>query len=347
MGQRIARKLGLSAATLMLVVGGAELVCRAAGLGPKDDYFRWEADPDVGFRPLPNQQTFFGKTDPDTGEGLVPIRINRYGQRGQDYELAKAPGERRVIVLGDSLTMGQGVLDGETYPFRLGEVLRERDGPQRTTHVINAGVNSWTTWNYAQWVQHRLPAFDADLLVVGVFLGNDMVLPAEGAETIPVPLENLLRDSALYHTLMRLYREYLWKRVEARRLGMSAEDLENKLDVYRGKIPSDLSEADQRVLWRENALPQLLRIRDATRAEDVGLVVLLIPTCGMVNGDESNGIQDFLRTELENHGVSVATCIDELRTAGLEAWLSWDVGHLSVLGNRVVAQALARQLGTP
>jgi lysophospholipase L1-like esterase len=347
MGSRIARKLAISVATLVVVVGGAELICRAAGLGPNAGYFRWEADPDVGFKPMPNQQTLFGKADPATGAGLMPIRINAFGQRGEDFPLAKPPGERRVVVVGDSLTMGQGVLDGETYPHRLGELLRERDGKGRTTRVINAGVNSWTTWNYAQWVEHRLPEFDADLLVVGLFLGNDMLLPAEGAGTIPVPLETLLRDSALYHTLMGFYREYLWKRVEASRRNMTAEELEGELDRYQGKVPSDLSESDQRVLWRKNALPQLMRIRDVARAEDIGLVVLLIPTCGMVNGDESTGVHDFLRSEFEAEEVSVATCIDELRAAGLEAWLAFDVGHLSVLGNRVVAQALARQLGSP
>lgn len=347
MGPRIARKLAISAASLVLVVGGAELVCRAAGLGPDADYFRWVADPEVGFLPMPNQQTWFGKIDLATGSGLMPIRVNRFGQRGEDYELAKPPGERRVIVLGDSLTMGQGVLDDETYPHRLGELLRERDGQGRTTRVVNAGVNSWTSWNYAQWVNRRLPLFDADQLVVGLFLGNDMVLPAEGAATIPVPLEKALRDSALYHALMQLYREHLWRKVEAGRRDVTLGELDRQLESLRGVRESDLNESDQRLLWRENALPQLARIRDATRAQDVGLVVLLIPTWGLAKSDVGDGIHEFLRQELESQGVSVAVCLDELRLAGREGWLAWDPGHLSELGHRVVAQALARQLGSP
>jgi lysophospholipase L1-like esterase len=296
---------------------------------------------------MPDQQTWFGRVDPASGLGLMPIRINRFGQRGEDYEFNKPAGERRVLVLGDSLTMGQGVLDGETYPYRLGEILVQRGPEWRGTRVINAGVNGWTSWHYAQWAERRLPLFAADLLVVGLYLGNDFELPAVGAGTIPVPLENALRDSALYHALMNLYREYLWKRVEARRRNVALSEVERQLEVLKGVAPTALSEHDQRLLWRESAIPQLMRIRDAARAQDVDLVVLLIPTCAMVNGDASNGIQDFLRSELEAQGVSVATCIDELRTAGLEAWLSYDVGHLSVLGNRVVAQALARQLGAP
>lgn len=347
MAPRIARKLAISAASLVLVLGGAELLCRVAGLGPAADYFKWQADPEVGFLPMPDQQTWFGKADPVTGAGLVPIRINHFGQRGEDYELAKPAGERRVVVLGDSLTMGQGVLDGETYPYRLGEVLRARDGEGRRTRVINAGVNSWTSWNYAQWVEQRLPEFHADLLVVGLYLGNDMVLPAEGARTIPVPLENVLRDSALYYALMTFYRSVLWKRVESIRRDQTLTELEQRLEQLRGVAESELSESDQRLLWRENALPQLMRIRDAARAQGVALVVLLIPTWGLVKGDASDGIHDFLREELETQGVAVATCLDPLRVAGEAAWLAGDTGHLSVEGNRVVAEALAGQLGSP
>lgn len=346
MGRRILKKLALSAASLVIVIGGAELICRAAGLGPNANYFRWVADRHVGFTPMPNQQTWFGRTDPTTGKGLMPIRINRFGQRGEDYEFQKPPGERRILVVGDSLTMGQGVLDDETYPYRLGEILAQRDVGGPFQRVVNAGVNSWTTWNYAQWVDHRLPLFSADQLVVGLFLGNDMVLPAEDPQTIPVPLEKALRDSALYHTLMRVYRDYLWTKVEARRRDIPLSELERQLENLRGKIPSNMSEADQRLLWRENALPQLERIRAAARDQGVDLVVLLLPTWGLASGEADAGIHEYLRRELESQGVKVATCLEELRAAGRDAWLEWDAGHLSVLGNQVVAQALARQLGS-
>lgn len=347
MGPRIVRKLAISAASLVLVVGGAELFCRAAGLGPKPGYFKWRADADLGFSPMPDQQTWFGSIDPESGRGLMPIRINRFGLRGEDFEFNKQEGERRVAVLGDSLTMGQGVLDGETYPYRLGEILVQRGPEWRRTRVLNAGVNGWTCWHYAQWAEKRLPLFGAELLVVGLYLGNDFELPPEGAGTIPVPLENVLRDSALYHSLMTLYREFLWKRVEARRQNVPLSEIEKQLEVLKGVAPSELNEHDQRLLWRENAIPQMLRIRDATRAQGVDLVVLLIPTLALSQDPTQAGVHDYVRDELEGHGVNVATCIDDLRAMGPDAWLPWDTGHLSVEGNRTVARALARELGSP
>lgn len=341
---RIARKLTISVGSLVVVFGGAELIARAAGVGPEPGIFRWVGSDVVGYQPMPDQQTHFGKPDPETGLGTTPVRINGHGQRGEDYPLEKPPGERRVAFVGDSLTMGQGVLDDECLPARLEQLLRADDAPGTRTRVVNAAVNGWNTWNYAQWVKFLMPEFDPDLLVVGLFLGNDMAPAPEGAGAIPIPLHSLLRDSALYHWMLTNYREILWKRFEAKRCGQSLSELEKELEVFKGVAESDMSEEDKRLLWEKNALVQLLRIRDAGRDQGVPVVVLLIPTWGLVAGESSDEIHEVLRDRLTTFGVHVATCLEEMRALGREGWLEWDEGHLSVAGNRVVAEALARQL---
>lgn len=344
---RVARKLAISVGSLVVVFGGGELIARLAGVGPKPGIFRWVGSDEVAYFPMPDQQTTFGKPDPATGLGTTPIRINGHGQRGEDYPLEKPPGEWRVAVVGDSLTMGQGVLDDECIPAQLEELLRADDPAERRTRVINAGVNGWSTWNYAQWAKHLMPRFDVDLLVVGVYMGNDMVPAAEGAGVIPIPLHSLLRDSALYHWALTTYRDVLWKRFEARRRGQTMSELDQWLEEYKGVAESDLSEQEKRELWDKNALPQLMRARDACRQQGVELVVLLIPTSGLVHGESTDELHDFLRARLEAGGVKVATCLEELRELGHEGWLDWDVGHLSPAGNAAVAEALARQIRTP
>ena len=250
---KLLRKLAISIASLVVVLGGAELIARV--FAPLPDYYRWMADAEVQIIPLPDQQTFFGKNKPDEGQHLIPIRINHYGQRGPDYPLQKPPGELRIMVLGDSLTMGQGVQDDESFPARLGQLMAAQDGEGHSVRVVNAGVNGWTSWHYMRWVETKLPAFDADVVVLALCLGNDMVPPGRGATAIPVPLDNLLRDSALYQLLVHLYRVNMWKRVEAARRDMTLSELEQQMDVYRGFADSELSEADQRLLWEVNALP--------------------------------------------------------------------------------------------
>jgi lysophospholipase L1-like esterase len=71
------------------------------------------------------------------------VRVNALGLRGP--ELAdKAPGELRVLFLGDSLTYGQGVGDDETVPFALEQALGAALPGRRVT-VVNAGHRAYGT----------------------------------------------------------------------------------------------------------------------------------------------------------------------------------------------------------
>lgn len=338
--RRLARKLCLSFASLAVVLGGAELVCRAVGYAPQADTFRWMAHPDLQAVPMPSQDTWLGRDDPATGQVRLPIRINRYSQRGPDYPLQKERGELRIVVVGDSLTMGQGMRDEECYPAVLGELLAAQQPERGRVRVVNAGVNGWATWHYMRWAQTQLERFRPDVLVVGLYLGNDMVVPRNAPLAIPVPLENALRGSALYRFLVETYRAYLWKRVEAARRDLSVEELAAELERYKGLAESELSDEDQRVLWERHALPHLAALRDACRKLEVDVAVLLIPSYPMVITDGPPPVYLFLRQRLGELGLATIECLEPVRAAGAVAWLSYDVGHLSVLGNALVAQAL-------
>jgi hypothetical protein len=155
-----------------------------------------------------------------------------------------------------------------------------------------------------------------------------------------VPLENSLRGSALYRFLVETYRAYLWKRVEAARRDLSVEELDAELERYKGLAESELSDDDQRVLWEQHALPHLEAARDACREAGVAVAVLLLPSYPMVLTEAPPPVYGFLRERLETAGLPTIDCIEPVRAAGDAAWLSYDVGHLSVLGNRLVAEAL-------
>ncbi|HET8643997.1 MAG TPA: SGNH/GDSL hydrolase family protein, partial [Vicinamibacteria bacterium] len=65
------------------------------------------------------------------------ITVNRLGYRGREHTGAPAPGARRVVMLGDSVTFGTGVADGETFSDRL----EEAGGFE----VVNLGVDGYGT----------------------------------------------------------------------------------------------------------------------------------------------------------------------------------------------------------
>ncbi len=97
---------------------------------------------------------------------------NNLGLRGKDITLAKPPGVRRILVLGDSYTFGVYVEDDEVYPALLENFLQDRGFP---VQVLNAGyADGWSPDEHYAWLMDRGFAFSPDLVVYGFFIGNDV-----------------------------------------------------------------------------------------------------------------------------------------------------------------------------
>jgi hypothetical protein len=78
----------------------------------------------------------------------VPVQINSKGLRDYEYAYEKPRGTYRVLVLGDSITLGWGVAFEETFSKRLEAMLRSRNNQTRkyaAVEVINAGIGNYNT----------------------------------------------------------------------------------------------------------------------------------------------------------------------------------------------------------
>ena len=97
------------------------------------------------------------------------VSINSLGLRGAEPG-AKAAGERRVLMLGDSLVFGYGVEAEQALPQRLEAALRT-GGVQAT--VGNAGVPGYGCSHAVSHMARLEQRFGADAFVLCGFLGND------------------------------------------------------------------------------------------------------------------------------------------------------------------------------
>ncbi|HEU4420600.1 MAG TPA: hypothetical protein VFT55_16800 [Planctomycetota bacterium] len=97
------------------------------------------------------------------------VSINGLGMRGAELG-AKAPGERRLLVAGDSVVFGYGVEAPQALPERLAAALRT-NGIEWT--VGNAGVPGYGCSHVASHLARVDPLFSADAFVFCGFLGND------------------------------------------------------------------------------------------------------------------------------------------------------------------------------
>jgi hypothetical protein len=93
------------------------------------------------------------------------VRVNARGFRGPE-PAAPAPGRRRVLLLGDSITFGTGVDEAETFAERLGAVSPALLG-------VNLGVSGYGTDQELLLLEREGFAFRPDAVVLNVCVGND------------------------------------------------------------------------------------------------------------------------------------------------------------------------------
>lgn len=96
-------------------------------------------------------------------EGFSRTTINSLGMRGPALA-AKAPGEVRILVIGDSLTAGMEVADGATYCDRLQATLAQALG--RPVTVVNAGRGGASAAYYVHLAAFYQRAVDPDHTVL-------------------------------------------------------------------------------------------------------------------------------------------------------------------------------------
>lgn len=101
-----------------------------------------------------------------TGDWIrYTLRTNNLGFRGPDIDPDKPPNTLRVVAMGGSAVMGQGVAEAQTYTHQLGRLLA-RHFPKQRVEMINAGVQGYASRHGFRQYARDLRPLRPDLLVV-------------------------------------------------------------------------------------------------------------------------------------------------------------------------------------
>ncbi len=97
-------------------------------------------------------------------------RVNRLGLRGAEVTVEKPPGTRRVLMLGDSFTMGKGVQDNETFSVLVEQMLQAslKACNGGNVEVLNAGVDSYAPILELLYLKRDLTRFSPDLVILNL-----------------------------------------------------------------------------------------------------------------------------------------------------------------------------------
>jgi lysophospholipase L1-like esterase len=106
-------------------------------------------------------------TDPFVWHGVIH-QIDANGMRREEPLPPKDPDRFRIIVVGDSLTYGEGIDAFWAYPAQLERALQ----PEFRVEVLNLGVRAYGSEDILDLLRDFVPELEPDLVVYGVCLND-------------------------------------------------------------------------------------------------------------------------------------------------------------------------------
>lgn len=294
--------------------------------------YRLSDSPVLEFEYLPGYRPSFN--DPASFSVHNRFPINQSGFRGHDYALEKPEGAYRIIVLGDSTTVGIGVpRSDDIFTQRLETLLNTDNSDARHFEVMNMGVGGYHTMQEAETLRLKGMAYNPDMVLV-VFCVNDFALHADGGvferllqanpqarqNVQASPFSRLLTSSRLafiaYH---RLY---------GTKQSMSERDQWYMANVLHGRSPV------------RAGLELLAKLR---RRQGFDLRVLILPEFSAPFSQYRSAAihQRVFEIARDFPGMPVVDLLDEFAAFGGPARsFAWDGLHLNERGHDATARIL-------
>ena len=330
---------------------------RLKGGSEADPEFRqlFMDDDRIGYRLRPGARAHF-----KTPEFETDIVINSSGVR--DDELGPKPGnERRIVVVGDSLVMSVQVPLEQTFTKRLEARLNASAdrGPWRY-RVVNAGVQGYGPVEQRLFFEHVARKFDADVVLVAVFVGNDAVeavtssgklAPDRSAavvarEEAAIALRRIVRNSMVLQ-ILRLRVSTLADRFR------QGQEISGPLLTYVASPPPDIARglditrqclADIAAMAREDGARTglvLMPARFQTDDGDFSRLEAILAQGGQTLVRDAASLR--FKEALAPLNLPMMDALDALREAPRRQELFFQqTVHLTPRGHEVVAEALER-----
>lgn len=314
-------------------------------------------DPVIGYRLKPNAHVGFATSEFDT-----EIATNSLGLRDDQDPGPKAPDERRILLLGDSLVLSVQVQLPQTFGKLLERKLNAGSSRYRY-RVINGGVQGYGPVEELLFFKRIVGAVQPDLVIETLFVGND----AEDAFTSQGRLEPSKRlaaavQEAFTTRLRRIVRQSMVLQVLRLRVVSATARLRPKLAPPEPPLQSYAANPAPRIqeglAVTRRCVESIAAVASATGARTA---VVLMPARFQVDdvdyGLLKQGVQDAggelirdaatQRFDLALRDLSLPEfdMLPPLRAASAGPRLFFEhTVHLTTRGHQVVADALYRDL---
>jgi lysophospholipase L1-like esterase len=350
----VAQRLALLVVVVIVEFAALEAGMRLVGGSEAAPAFQriFMQDPRVGHRLQPGATTVYS-----TAEFSTALAINNQGVRDDADIGPKAPDEKRIVVLGDSLVLSVQVPVTATFSALLQDHLRAAPPDGATWRVINAGVQGYGPVEAWLFYKHVVSRLEPDLVVVVSFVGNDAIeavdrqtwIDADGppatstTEAAVTTLRRIVRSSMVLQTL-RLRMDQLRNR-------LVTPTAERPLASYLADPPAEVEEG-LGVARRAVGL-----IADAAAADGAATALVLMPARFQLDDADFGRLRDATAAAgaelvrdaatdrfgaaLAPLGLPMLDLLPVLRAQPDPVGLFFQRNiHLTPRGHRVVAEAL-------
>jgi hypothetical protein len=157
------------AAFLMVVEGILRIHSLYADPPHANEALLWDYDSVLGWKMVPNQE---GEFSSKRNGFQAMVKTNSRGLRDDEYSYEKPQGVRRILLLGDSVTVGMEVDKKEVIDFQLEGLLNRSRESGIIWEVINAGVRGYGTDQSYLFLRNEGYKYSPDLIAY-IFVDND------------------------------------------------------------------------------------------------------------------------------------------------------------------------------
>jgi len=358
-------------AWLVVVSSGLSLMVLDAvthRLRDVNQYARTLPDPIVHHRLWPGTTTWLRSED-----FRASLHVNRYGLRGREPEMPKRRDAYRIVMLGDSFTMGEGVSDDQTFSALLERSLSSRLSAR--IEILNAGVDSYAPILSYLDLRENLLRLEPDAVLLNLDMSDllqeqyyrSLAVRGPGGEITAVPnprlsgrltewLDDWIRRNLYF---LRFVYLHLRQRLDPEE-SMEAAVQRRNGDLLAYTLNGD--DVDRSGEWRD-LFDSIVRIRQLCERRGILFFLTVYPWGHQVNGREwvpgrtywmsndataSDRVFEKIRQECVENRIALIDTVPAFRTYHGDRLLYFrhDM-HWTPEGHRVMSEALLEQILEP
>ncbi|MFP4380507.1 MAG: SGNH/GDSL hydrolase family protein [Candidatus Sumerlaeia bacterium] len=276
----------------------------------------------------------FGMIHPPNTKGRsqgADYRINNEGFRGPDIPAQKAPDEKRLIILGDSIVFSWGVDEDKTFWSLIQQKLREAN---RNWRVIPIGILGWNTRNEYEYMKKRGFELEPDAILL-LILPNDVIANYWGRSDVPKEklMPHMFQPAPEPKGLARIGAKLSeWKRAIIRQSYLLIS-VQHHIAGMRASGTIKNSFVEESPQWQDQKAALLDLIADC-KERDIELAVVLHE---LVDLSDDSYFKSAMKPILQAHNIPYTKTPDAVFQ--LKNYLSIIDNHPNIKGHALMAKA--------